>query len=299
MSRQGTKLSKNGEKVTADAVVVPRLDTARGLAREVLAEVDPVAKAVQESTGWSIDLKQVQFVFVSAIELARRYVVDRERCSGVPCALPTTTAARAAFNAMRDTRLRETVALFVRSERAILLNEDVLSTVSKDTARSALFHELVHVAQFQCYPDFWIAADALVREAISLSRHGGDLPKDELQSRLHVAQDRMQARKALLEGHAAVLQADYIKTNDLHPAKSVNFFELVSGEAALLTAGSSTKVAQFVAGALVIRELQDRHAAAIEALFQNPALVDMVFGSKNPVSAKGSPARGLDSRPSA
>jgi hypothetical protein len=79
----------------------------------------------------------------------------------------------------------------------------------------------------------------------------------------------------------------------------VNFFEVVSGEAALLTAGSATKVAQFVAGALLIRELRDRNAEVIEALFQNPALVEVVFGSKNPVSAKDFPARVRDSRTSA
>ena len=299
MSRQDTKLSQKGENAATDAVIMPRLETAPTSVREVLSEVERLASAVQVSTGWSIDLNQVQFGFVSAGELARRYVVDSERRTGVPFALPTTAAARDAFNAMKEARFGNTVALFVRCERAILFNEELVSKVSKDTVRSSLFHELVHVAQCQRYPDFCIATDALVREAICMSQHGGDVPKDERARCLLVAQDRMQARKALLEGHAAVLQADYIQTSELHPTQNVNFFEVVSGEAALLTAGSATKVAQFVAGALLMRELRDRNAEVIEALFQNPALVDVVFGSKNPVSAKDFPARVRDSRTSA
>ena len=299
MSRQDTKLSQKGEKVAADAAIMPRPEIAPTSVREVLPEVERVTSAVQASTGWSIDLNQVQFGVVSAGELARRYVVDSERLTGVPFAPPTTTAGRDAFNAMKDARFGNTVALFVRCERAILFNEELVSKVSKDTVRSSLFHELVHVAQWQRYPDFCIATDALIREAICMSQHGGDVPKDERARSLLVAQDRMQARKALLEGHAAVLQAEYIQTNDLHPSKHVNFFEVVIGEAALLTAGSATKIAQFVAGALLIRELRDRNAEVIEALFQNPDLVDVVFGSKNPVSTKDSPARVRDSRTSA
>jgi hypothetical protein len=301
MTRRDTHQSRSQvgkEPLDLSAVAFSR-NAEEAKAPGIRTDIVAIARAVEASTGWDVDLSKVRFEGVSAGELVRRYAVDALRRTGVGFVPPASESSRKAFGDMVAARFLEAPAVFLPAEGAILFNEEISSTVTRDSLRSALFHELVHVAQFQSYPDFWSAADTLHREAILMMRHGGDVPRDYREERLKLVQDRMQARKALLEGQAAVLQAEYVRGNDLRTRYGSEVFDVVIGESAFIAVGSSKIVSQFVAGALTVKELQDRNASLIDTLFENPALCEVVFGASNPSLAQKSTKRSDSAQQSA
>lgn len=225
------------------------------------------AALIQESvcglTGWSLCLTGLRVEEVKGKQLEECAAFDELRRTGVPT---------------RRLKGRPRLACYLPSENVILCNSDLLSQVSENEACKHLFLAVVRAAQCQMYPDFFLSVDHLLREALLMGRHGGDVPVDERVRRRMVAQDKLQARLGFVDGHASVLYAGFAQQEGM----SFSLLE-PSIEAALhLFEGSASRLSQYLSGALVVNEVFSRYPEMIDTLYSTPALVEQAFGVAQP-----------------
>lgn len=282
MARQETTKAQSPASISLSAAGIspPNAKQSYGHISEVLADLSAISSSVETKTGWKLDLSAVDIRVVTSRELLRQSLEDGTRRTGIPTFLPQSFMGRVVADAMLNLFHRSVVATHLRSEQAILLNEDRLKRVSQDGVKSILHHELTHVAQHQRYPEFMVGVDRLVREQILLGQHGGDLPIDERDRQLAVFNEKVQARMALVEGQAVELQRMYVRDAGLRPEVKTGPIEVALGLTSMLIPGGKDKIRQYIQGQAIFAKIYSLGAAQIDFLFATPDAADLVFGRR-------------------
>lgn len=249
---------------------------------QALADLPAITSSVQSKTGWNLHLSDVRLAVVSPQELSRRSVVDDLRRTGVPATADASLLTQA-FNRLEALAyFHGVIAVYLPKEGAILMNEARLQSASKDAVKSALHHELTHVAQHQRYPAFVEALDKAAREYRLWSNHGSDFPRDEQLRQSQKFLDRVQARMSLLEGQAVTLQRMFEQDFNLVPEVRLGPIDLALGLTHRFMSGMRHKVGQYVQGEEIFKRIYDLGLNEVNELFKSPRYTDLVFGRENP-----------------
>ncbi len=248
--------------------------------KEALADLPEISSSIESKTGWKVDLSQVAFEVVTAKELQRRCLKDVTSRTGIPTAIPESFVGRSVTNALLSAHHRSVVAVYLPSEKAVVINEERLRGMSQDGVKSTLHHELTHVAQHQRYPKFMASVDRLAKEQRLLSKHGGDVPVEERERQLAVKTEKAQARMTLLEGQAMALQEMYAREAGLHPEVKMGPVEVALGLTAMLIPGGMAKIRQYIQGQATFERIYALGLQEVDYLFKDPSSVDLVFGSR-------------------
>lgn len=250
--------------------------------QEALAALPEIAGSIEAQTGWTLDLSKVEFLVVTPQELQRRCLDDVSRRTGIPTSIPQAFLAKATANMMLSAHHRSAMAVYLPSERVIVMNEERLTGVSKDSVKSSLHHELTHAAQHQRFPQFVASVDRLTRELKLLSKHGGDVPVDIRHLEVEKLEAQASARGTLLESQALELQRRYEREFDLHPEVKHGPIEAALGLMSMLTLRGPEKIRHGVMAQAVFSKIQDAGTKAVDLLFQEPRWTDALFGKKFP-----------------
>lgn len=249
---------------------------------QALTDLPAITSSVQSKTGWNVNLSDVKLAVVSPQELSRRSVVDDLRRTGVPASAQASLLTQA-FNRLEALAyFHGVIAVYLPKEGVILMNEARLQSASKDAVKSALHHELTHVAQHQKYPAFMDALDTAAREYRLWSNHGGDFPREEQARQSQKFLDQVQARMSLLEGQAVTLQRMFEQDFNLVPEVKLGAIDLALGLAHRFMAGMRHKVGQYVQGEEIFKRIYDLGLNEVNDLFKSPRYTDLVFGRENP-----------------
>lgn len=287
MTRQETVPFKPTAGATPDSVSISLPNAGRTYQniKAALVDLPEIAASITAKTGWNVDISQVSFEVVTSKELNRRCVEDVAKRTGIPTAVPTSFLGRM----ISDTLLRAfhngALAVYLPSEKAIIVNEDRLRGLSKDAVKSQLHHELTHAAQDQAHPKFMRRIDALAAELKRIVRHGGDLPADERSRREKILGDKVQARMSLIEGQAVALQRMYEKEHGLHPEIKIGPIEVALSLSSVLVPGGMRKILQYIQGEKTFARIHALGVDNVNELFRDPKYADLVFGPENPKKA--------------
>ena len=251
-------------------------------ARSALPEI---VSSIEAKTGWRFDLSKVEFAVVSAKEMERRCLEDLTRRTGIPTTAPEAPEGREVAAMLLSAHHRSAIAMYLPSDRVVVINEERLSKVSKDSIKSALHHELTRAAQHQRFPEYVAGVDGLVRQQILLEKHGGDLPLDTRVQEAERLTDQVQARLAVSECQALELRRRYEREFDLHPEIKQGPIELALGVNSMQTPGGADKIQRFIMGQEIVSKLYGDGNQAVDSLFQHPRWADALFGSSVPVRA--------------
>ena len=282
MTRQETIPLKQapGAQESSIAVSLPNAGRSYKNIKEALRELPEISSSIESKTGWKVDLSQVAFEVVTAKELQRRCLEDVTRRTGIPTAIPESFVGRSITNTLLSAYHRSVVALYLPSEKAIVINEERLRGMSQDAVKSTLHHELTHVAQHQRYPKFMASVDRLAKEQRLLSKHGGDVPIEERERQLAVKTEKVQARMTLIEGQAMALQKMYEREAGLHPEIKMGPVEVALGLTSMLIPGGMRKISQYIQGQETIERILALGLREVDYLFKDPRSADLVFGSR-------------------
>ena len=282
MSRQETISLRQapGAQESRVAVSLPNAGRSYKNIKEALTHLPEISSSIETKTGWKIDLSQVSFEVVTAKELQRRCLEDVTRRTGIPTALPESFVGRSMTNALLSAYHRSVVALYLPSERAVVINEERLRGMSQDAVKSTLHHELTHVAQHQRYPKFMASVDRLAKEQRLLSKHGGDVPVEERERQLRVKTEKLQARMTLIEGQAMALQKMYEREAGLHPEIKMGPVEVALGLTSIFIPGGMAKIRQYIQGQATFDRIHALGLQEVDYLFKDPRSADLVFGSR-------------------
>lgn len=254
--------------------------------QEALAALPEIAGSIEAQTGWKLDLSKVEFLVVTPQEFQRRCQEDVSRRTGIPTSIPQAFLAKATANMMLTAHHRSAMALYLPSERVIVLNEERLKGVSRDSVKSSLHHELTHVAQHQRFPEFVASVDRLTRELKLLSKHGGDVPAHTRHLEVEKLEDQVNARGALLESQALELQQRYEREFDLHPEVKHGPIEAALGLMSMLTLRGPEKIRHGIMAQAIFSKIQDAGTREVDLLFQEPRWTDLLFGKEPPSKRK-------------
>lgn len=256
--------------------------------QEALAALPEIVGSIEAKTEWKLDRSKIDFPVVSAKEMERRCLEDLTRRTGIPTATPEAPAGREVAAMLLSAHHRSAIALYLPFERVVVINEERLKEVSKDSVKSALHHELTRAAQQQRFPEYVAGVDGLARQQILLEKHGGDLPLDTRVQEAQRLTDQVQARLALCECQALELRKRYEREFDLHPEVKQGPIELALGINSMHTPGGADKVQRYVIGQETISKLYDKGAHIVDFLFEHPRWVDILFGKSAPENASKS-----------
>ena len=248
--------------------------------KEVLTNLPEISSSIERKTGWKIDLSQISFEDVPAKELQRRCLEDVTRRTGIPTAIPESFVGRTLANTLLSAHHRTVVALYLPFEKVIVINEERSRAVSQDAVKSALHHELTHVAQHQRYPKFMASVDRLAREQRLLGKHGEDLPVDERERQLGIKTERVLARMNLIEGQAMALQKMYEREAGIHSEIKMGPVEIALGLTSMLIPGGMRKISQYIQGGEIFERIHALGLQEVDHLFKYPRSADVVFGSR-------------------
>jgi hypothetical protein len=281
MSRQETIALKQNPGAAPSEINVSLPNAGRSYKniKHALTDLPEIAASIESKTGWKIDLSAVGFEVVTSRELQRRCLEDVTRRTGIPTVMPETVIARSIVDTLLAAHHRLVVALYLPSERTVVINEERLRGMSEDAVKSTLHHELTHVAQHQQYPKFVASLDRLLREQRLLAYHGGDLPVDERSRQLHVRTEKLQARMSLIEGQAMALQKMYDRESGLHPEIRMGPVEVALGLTSMLIPGGMAKIRQYIQGEAIFARIHALGTKEVDSLFKEPGYTDVVFGS--------------------
>lgn len=257
-----------------------------------------IVGSIEAKTGWRFDRSMIDFPVVSAKEMERRCLEDLTRRTGIPTTLPEAAKGREVAAMLLSAHHRSAIAMFLPSERAVVINEERILEVSKDSVKSSLHHELTRAAQQQRFPEYVAGVDGLARQQILLEKHGGDLPLDTRVQEAQRLTDQVQARLALCECQALELRKRYEREFDLHPDVKQGPIEVALGMSSMRTPGGSNKIQRYITGQEIIAKLYDHGTYQVDSLFQHPLWADTLFRSSVPERAteKG-PTRRSDYAP--
>ncbi len=281
MSRQETTQLKEAPGAAPSDINVSLPNAGRSYKniKEALKDLPEIAASIESKTGWKVDLAGVGFEVVSTQQLHRRCLDDMTRRTGIPTAMPQSFVTRSVVNALLTAYHRGVVALYLPSEKTIVINEERLRGMSQDAVKSTLHHELTHVAQHQRYPKFMASIDRLAREQRLLEKHGGDVPVEERARQLEVRTEKLQARMSLIEGQAMALQKMYEAEAGIHPEIPMGPVEVALGLTSMLIPCGMVKITQYIQGKEIFRKIHAPGVEAVDSLFKAPRYVDLVFGS--------------------
>lgn len=280
MSRQETIALKQNPGAAPSEINVSLPNAGRSYKniKEALTNLPEISSSIEKKTGWKVDLTGVGFEVVSTQELQRRCLDDVTRRTGIPTAMPQSFVTRSVVNALLTAYHRGVVALYLPSEKTIVINEERLRGMSQDAVKSTLHHELTHVAQHQRYPKFMASIDRLAREQRLLGKHGGDVPVEERGRQLEVRTEKLQARMSLIEGQAMALQKMYDAEAGLHPETPMGPVEVGLGLTSMFIPGGMAKIKQYIQGQEIFRKIHALGVKEVDSLFKEPRYVDLVFG---------------------
>lgn len=282
MARQETVSFKQtpGAQASSIAVSLPNAGRSYKNIKEALRELPEISSSIESKTGWKVDLSQVAFEVVTTKELQRRCLEDVTRRTGIPTAIPESFVGRSITNALLSAYHRSVVALYLPSEKTIVINEERLRGMSQDAVKSTLHHELTHVAQHQRYPKFMASVDRLAREQRLLGKHGGDVPVEERERQLENRTEKVQARMTLIEGQAIALQKMYEREAGLHSEMKMGPVEVALGLTSMLIPGGMRKIRQYIQGQETFERIHALGLREVDYLFKDPRSADLVFGSR-------------------
>jgi hypothetical protein len=252
---------------------------------EALAALPEIVGSIEAKTGWRFDRSKVEFTVVSAKEMERRCLDDLTRRTGIPTITPEVPRGREVGAMLLSAHHRSAIAMYLPSDRVVVINEERLSEVSKDSMKSALHHELTRAAQHQRFPEYVAGVDGLARQQILLEKHGGDLPHDTRVREAAVLTDQVQARLALCECQALELRKRYELEFDLHPEVKQGPIEVALEMGSLRIAGGADKVQRYIMGQEIFSKVYDHGTYQVDSLFQHPKWADTLFGSSLPGKA--------------
>lgn len=261
---------------------------------EALAALPEIVRSIEAKTGWRFDRSMIDFPVVSAKEMERRCLEDLTRRTGIPTTTPEAPEGREVAARLLSAHHRSAIAMYLPSERVVVINEDRLREVSKDSVKSSLHHELTRAAQQQRFPEYLAGVDGLARQQILLEKHGGDLPLDTRVQEAQRLTDQVQARLALCECQALELRKRYEREFDLHPEVKQGPIEVALGMSSMRTTGGANKIQRYITGQEIISKLYDHGTHQVDSLFQHPLWADTLFRSSVPERAteKGPTRRG-------
>ena len=242
-----------------------------------MADLAEIAKSVESKTGWQVDLDRIRLEVVSGREMSRRAALDDTRRTGMPSA-EQPIALQRMMGALYDSAYyNRAIAIYLPKEETILLNDQRLNDKSRDAVKSAVHHELTHASQHQRHPEFFDALDQCVRDYRRWSKHGSDFPGDEQARQSGESLKRIQARMALLEGQAQVLQGMYEKELGLHSEAKMGPIDLALGLTHRFLGGMRHSIGQYALGEEIFRRIYQTSMSEVDTLFKQPKLTDVVF----------------------
>jgi len=280
MTRQERTPFKQDSGAAPSAVVVSLPNAGRSYKniKQALADLPEITSSIENKTGWKFDLAHVGFEVVTAQQLQRRCLEDVTRRTGIPSTMPQSFLARSVGDVLLAAYHRSVVALYLPSERKIVINEERLRGLSQDAVKSTLHHELTHAAQHQRYPRFLEGIDRLAREQSIYGKHGGDLPVEERNQRFESSSERLHARMSLLEGQAMALQKMYDREAGLHSEIKMGPVEVALGLTSMLIPGGIAKITQYITGQALFERIHALGIKEVNSLFKDPRSVDLLFG---------------------
>ncbi|MEY4667590.1 MAG: hypothetical protein RL518_289 [Pseudomonadota bacterium] len=284
MARQETIQLTSTERAAPKEVAVSLPNAGRSYKniKEALTALPEISSSIERKTGWKVDLSAVTFEVVPSHELQRRCLDDVTRRTAIPTTLPQSFVARTLVNALLATYHRSAIAMYLPSEKAVVINEERLRGMSQDAIKSTLHHELTHVAQHQRFPKFMESVDRLAREQRLLRNHGNDLPVDERERQLPIRTEKLQARMSLIEGQAMELQKMYEQEAGLLPEIKMGPVEVALGLTSMLIPGGKEKIRQYIQGQAIFAGIYALGVKEIDTLFKDPASADLIFGKRRP-----------------
>jgi hypothetical protein len=281
MTRQETSQLKTAPGVVPSDVTIslPRAERSYRNVKEVLSALPEIWSSIERHTGWTLDLSEVNFQTVTAQGLQRRCLEDMTRRTGIPTAMPQSFVSNPITHALLSAYHRDVVALYLPSEKTIVLNEGRLRGMSQDAVKSTLHHELTHVAQHQRFPKFIDSVDRLAGKQRLVAKHGDDLPADERERQSGILTNKVQARMSLIEGQAMTLQSIYEREAGLHPERKIGPVEVALGLTSMLIPGGPMKIRQYIQGQAIFSRIHSLGVEKVDSLFTDPSRADHVFGS--------------------
>jgi hypothetical protein len=260
------------------------VNTGRGYrdVHEALAALPEIVGSIEAKTGWRFDPSKVEFPVVSAKEMERRCLEDLTRRTGIPTTTPEAPEGREVAAMLLSAHHRSAIAMYLPSDRVVVINEERLSKVSKDSIKSALHHELTRAAQHQRFPEYVAGVDGLVRQQILSEKHGGDFPLETREHEARRLSDQVQARLALCECQALELRKRYEREFDLHPEVKQGPIEVALGLRSLHTPGGADKVERYIMGQEIFSKVYNHGTHQVDSLFEHPKWADILFGKSIP-----------------
>ena len=196
--------------------------------------------------------------------------------------MPNSFVARTTSDTFLHAYHKGIVGMYLPSEGVVVINEERLQSVSRDAVKSFLHHELTHAAQHKVHPEFMKSIDALTRELRVLAHHGADVPADERSRREEEVEQKLHARRSLVEAQAVELQKMYEKEFNRHSEVKIGPVEEALGLSSMLIPGMYKKILEYVRAQEIFTRINALGTQAVDQLFQNPEHIDVVFGPKNP-----------------
>jgi hypothetical protein len=159
--------------------------------------------------------------------------------------------------------------------RAVVLNESRVLGRNLDTIRGLLFHELVHAAQHQRFPQFFERLRGLHQRMAALKAKG----KETADAQCQVA-DQIQACTLLMEGETMLLQARALREH-FPSGKLVDVsWRMIRAVGLYALLGGGRHILSYFEGPRRLKRFgsEDAQRAAIDAMFRHPELAEVLFG---------------------
>lgn len=241
--------------------------------REVLERIGELTEHIRKDTGLSLDLSKVSFDVCPAHEFAIRALKDgAARCGlapeGIDEALNKTHPEHRAV--MKQLNLSKALALgvFLPTEESVVLNGDLLSRGNANNLAKVLYHELIHVAQYQNFPGFFEEIGLYAKRLVELSNKGLKTSPEYLDIK-----DSVGAFMQLLEGMPTLLQTKQGKEYFPGASDGLGFFYKAWALSQTLFTREGWKTAiKYIGGALKYGALQKVSPHIDHVAYQVPEL---------------------------
>ncbi len=246
------------------------------------ARLPELAEMVRVKTGWPLDISGVKVEVVDSATFAKRVGAEVMRRAGVEAEDAANTKKRSLLQRLQrvlEDRYGAAAALgaYLPSDGTLLFNADAFKHANMDAVCEIGFHELVHCAQDQAFPDFNRGLDELVRAGVTAeARYGSDSAEV-----LDIA-DTLCARMAFLEGQATMLQyeaqQEHFKESQLQAPLMVRLL----GQLSQRTASGRAKLQQYVAGCTAFQRIRGE-PELIDLAFESPVLLDLMLKTRGSI----------------
>jgi len=286
MTHQGTLESQKRPGAVLESVDLSLATAGRSYnnIREVLVDLPEIAASIRAKTAWNVDLSTVPLKVVSQQELHRHCADDVAKRTSIPTIMPKSFVARTTSDTFLHAYHKGIVGMYLPSEGVVVINEERLQSLSRDAVKSALHRELTHAAQHKAHPEFMRSLDALTGELRRLVNHGADTPEEERTRRKEQVEQKLHARRSLVEAQAVELQKMYEKEFNLHSEVKIGPVEEALGLSSMLIPGMYKKILEYVRAQEIFTQIHAFGTRAVDQLFRDPEYTDAVFGPKNPRS---------------